>query len=71
VVATTVGTTAATTGATGAMTARTTVATERMIVATGVADRGCCGDSSMRARTSKRAARLPLSRTMRLHGSVM
>ena len=58
-IAVTAGRTGAMTGATGGMTA-----------AIGVADPGCCGDSPMRARASKPTAMSPLSRAMRLHGSV-
>ena len=52
------------------MTGRMTGVTGAMTAATGVADPGCCGDSSVRARTSKPAAPSPLSRAMRVHGSV-
>ena len=58
------------TGATGAMTAKMTVVTGGMTAATAVPGLDCCGDSSMRARTSKPTTPTPLSRTMRVHGSV-
>ena len=47
-----------------------TEVTGGMTAATGVADPGCCGDSSMRARTSKPTTPTPLSRAMRVHGAV-
>ena len=62
--------TAAMIAVTGARTATMTGVTVGMTAATAVADPGCCGDSSMRARTSKPTAVLPLSRAMRVHGSV-
>ena len=55
---------------TGARTAVMTGATGGMTVATGVPDAGCCGDSSMRARTSKPTTPTPLSRATRVHGRV-
>ena len=58
---------AATGGKTGAMTAETA----GMTAATAVAAPACCGDSSMRARTSDPTAALPLSRAIRVHGPVM
>jgi len=62
--------TGAMTGVTGAMTAAMTEVTGAMIAATAVADLGCCGDSSMRAWTSKPTTPTPLSRAMRVRGSV-
>ena len=50
---------------TGAMTATMTAVTGTMTATTAVADPGCCGDSSMRARTSKPVAPSRLSRAMR------
>jgi hypothetical protein len=41
-----------------------------MTAKTGVADPGCCGDSSMRARTSRPTTPTTLSRTTRARGSV-
>jgi hypothetical protein len=41
-----------------------------MTAATGVLAPDCCGDSSMRARTSKPTTPTPLSRAMRVDGSV-
>jgi len=52
--------------ATGAMTA----VTAGMTAATAVADPGCCGDSSIRARTSKPTTPTPLTPAMRVPGSV-
>jgi hypothetical protein len=57
-------------GVTGARTAAMTGMTGGMTAATAVADPGCCGDSSMRARTSKTDEPSPLSRTTRVDGSV-
>jgi hypothetical protein len=58
---------AVTGGRTGAMTG----VTGGTIVAVDVADPGCCGGSSMRARSSEPiAARRCRSRAMRVHGSV-
>jgi len=53
--------------ATGARTAAMTAATGGMTARTGAAAPGYCGDSSMRARTSKPMALLPLSRAKRVH----
>jgi hypothetical protein len=58
-------------GVTGARTAAMTGVTGAMTAAVGVADLGCCGDSSMRARISKPTAPSPWSRAMRVDGSVM
>jgi hypothetical protein len=58
--------TAATAGRTGAM----TEVTDGMTATIDVADRDCCGDSSMRPRTPKPTTPRPLSRAMRVHGSV-
>jgi hypothetical protein len=41
-----------------------------MTAAIGVLAPGCWGDSSMRARTSQPTTPTPLSRAMRVHGSV-
>jgi hypothetical protein len=62
--------TGAMTEVTGAVTAAMTGVTGGMTAATVVADLGCCGDSSMRACTSKPTTPTPLSRAMRVHGSV-
>lgn len=58
--------TAGTGGRTGAMTGVTGART----AAFAVEDLGCCPVSCVRARTSKPAARSPLSRVMRVGGSV-
>ena len=58
--------TAVTGGRTGAMTGVTGGRT----AAIAVADLGCCAASCVRARTSKPAAPSPLSRAMRVDGSV-
>jgi hypothetical protein len=55
---------------TAARTATMTVVTVGMTGATADADLGCYGDSAMRARTSKPTTHAPLSRAMRVHGSV-
>ena len=58
------------TAATGARTGAMTGVTGGMTAATAVADPGYCGDSYMPPRTSKPTAVMPLSRAMRVHGSV-
>jgi hypothetical protein len=57
--------------ATGARIGVMTGATGARTAATGAADPGCCGDSSMGGPTTKPMARSPLSRTTQVvHGSV-
>ena len=56
--------------ATAGRTAMTTAVTAGMTAAIGVPAPGYCGDSSMQARTPESTTPTPLSRAMRVHGSV-
>ena len=58
------------TAAIGARTVAMTGVIGGVTAATAVAAPGYCGDSSMRARTSKPTSPTPLSRAMRVHGPV-
>jgi hypothetical protein len=61
---------AATIAATGGKTGVMIAVTDGMTAAIGVPAPGCCGDSSMCARTSKAPTPTPLSRATRVRGSV-
>jgi hypothetical protein len=54
----------------GGMTGAMTGVTAGMTAATGVPGLGCCGDSSVPARTSEPTVKLPLSRAMRVRAPV-